>query len=319
MDFLETPAHRFADLPDYPFEPNFVEVDPRGLRMHFVDEGPRDGAVVLMLHGEPSWSYLYRSMIPPCVEAGLRVVAPDLIGFGKSSKPTRISDYTYAAHCDWVHALIEKLELSGITLFGQDWGSLIGLRLAAQMEPRFSAIVIGNGFLPEGKKIGTGMKGLLSGAAFLAWRTYARFVPRFSCAAIVSAGAGRKLGEGERRAYDAPFPDDRYLAGARAFPRLVPISPRDPAVPANRAAWKVLERWEKPFVTAFSSGDPITRGLHRPLRRRIPGAARSTHHTVRGGHFLQEVSGPELAQIVIDTARQRSSSVRNSASSPSSE
>jgi len=242
-------------------------------------------------------------MIPPCVDAGFRVVAPDLIGFGKSSKPTAIGDYTYQRHCDWVRSLIDQLDLTQTTLFGQDWGSLIGLRLAAEMQERFAAIVIANGFLPTGDRSFPGMTGLVNGVAFLAWRTFARFSPVFPIARIVDFGSARSLTANEKRAYAAPFPDARHEAGARAFPLLVPISPRDPAVPANRAAWEVLERWEKPFVTAFGTGDPITRGLDDILRRRIPGAAGRAHHTVSGGHFLQEDAGRELAEIVMDTAR----------------
>ena len=303
MNFLDTPDERFENLSGYPFEPHFLEVDAAGLRMHYVDEGPRDGKVALLLHGEPSWSYLYRFMIGPCVDAGLRVVVPDLIGFGKSSKPTRIADYTYERHVAWVASLIEQLDLGAITLFGQDWGALIGLRLAAELEPRFAAAVIGNGFLPTGDRPAGGAGTIANGLAFLAWRTFARFTPVFPTSRIVSFGSGRPLDVEERRAYDAPFPTAAYQAGARVFPRLVPITPSDPASAANRAAWKVLERWEKPFVTAFSTGDPITRGFDRALQRRIPGAAGRRHHTVHGGHFLQEVSGPELAAIVIETSR----------------
>jgi len=309
MEFLDTPEARFVNLPDYSFAPHRLTVDPSGLTMHYVDEGPRDGRVLLMLHGEPSWSYLYRFMIPPCVEQGFRVIAPDLIGFGKSSKPTRIEDYSYKAHCNWVRSLIEQLGLSQITLFGQDWGSLIGLRLAAELEPRFAAVVISNGFLPSGNLPGGGVKGLLNGGAFLTWRTFARFTPVFPTAALLSFGSGRTLSPDERRAYDAPFPDARYQAGARAFPRLVPITPSDPAAEDNRAAWRVLERWEKPFTTAFSTGDPITRGLDRTLQRRIPGAQGRQHTRVRGGHFVQEVSGPALAEILCATARSAELSV----------
>jgi haloalkane dehalogenase len=300
MKFIETPETRFADLKDYPFDPHHCEVDPCGLRMHYVDAGPSHGAPVLMLHGEPSWSYLYRSMIPICAAAGHRVVAPDLIGFGRSSKPLAIGDYTYQRHCDWVRAFIERLDLRDITLVCQDWGSLIGLRLAAELSGRFGRIVVGNGFLPEGSAGAMGLSGMVNGAAFLAWRTFARWSPRFPVSSIVQFGTRRRLGAEERRAYDAPFPDDRYKAGARAFPILVPIFPGDPAVEPNRKAWQVLERWEKPFLTAFSSGDPITRGLDRVLQRRIPGARGLSHRTLHGGHFLQEDSGPELARLTLD-------------------
>lgn len=304
MDLLDTPEERFEALKDYPFAPRFHEVDPAGLRMHYVDEGPADAAPVLLLHGEPSWSYLYRSMIPPCVAAGHRVVAPDLIGFGRSSKPTRIADYSYQRHCDWLQALLEGLDLWGITLFCQDWGSLLGLRLAAELEERFDRIVVGNGFLPAGRPPSGASLGTLGNAvAFLAWRTFARWSPRLPIAGILQFGSARRLDAEELRAYDAPFPDDRYKAGARAFPLLVPLSRRDPAVPANLRAWAVLERWEKPFLTAFSNGDPIMRGLDRVLQERVPGAKGMLHRTVRGGHFLQEDSGPELAEAIVELIR----------------
>jgi haloalkane dehalogenase len=301
MEFVETPAERFEGLEDYPFAPRFREVDPVGLRMHYVDEGPPAAAPLLMLHGEPSWSYLYRSMIPICVAAGQRVVAPDLIGFGRSSKPLARTDYTYQRHCDWVRALIEGLDLREITLVCQDWGSLIGLRLAAELEPRFARIVVGNGFLPTGTPPSAGrVRALQGAAAFLAWRTFARWSPFFRISSIVQFGTRRRLDPEELRAYDAPFPEDRFKAGARAFPLLVPLSPRDPAAPANRAAWSVLERWNKPFLTAFSDGDPITRGLERTLQQRIPGAHGLPHRTLRGGHFLQEDAGPELARAALE-------------------
>lgn len=298
MDVLETPDSRFHDLPDYPFAPNHVRVDERGLRMHYVDEGPRGAAPILMLHGEPTWSYLYRHMIPPCVAAGQRVVAPDLIGFGKSSKPTRIRDYSYLAHCQWVRALIEALDLRDITLFCQDWGSLIGLRLAAELPERFARIVVGNGFLPEATPLK--LKDLKTSAAFLLWRTFATTTPYFPVARIVQTGTRRRLTAEELRAYDAPFPDRRFKAGARAFPALVPMGPKDPAAAANGRAWRVLERWTKPFLTVFSTGDPITRGLERKLQARIPGAAGQAHRKVRGGHFLQEDASAELSAAILE-------------------
>lgn len=300
MEHLETPAERFEGLKDYPFAPHYREVDPAGLRMHYVDEGPPEAPPVLLLHGEPSWSYLYRGMIPPLVAAGHRVVAPDLVGFGRSSKPVRIEDYTYARHCGWVRSLLEGLDLRDVTLFCQDWGSLVGLRLAAEMEDRFSRLVVGNGFLPDGHPPRADLRSTFNAAAFLAWRTFARFSPWFPTSRIVQFGTIRRLDAEELRAYDAPFPDPRYEAGARAFPRLVPISPRDPAVPDNRRAWNVLERWEKPCLTLFGDRDPITRGLDRVLQERIPGARGMPHRTVHGGHFLQEDAGAELAAAIVD-------------------
>ena len=300
MEFLETPEERFLDLQGHPFAPHFHGVDPSGLRMHYVDEGPRAAAPVLMLHGEPSWSYLYRAMIPDCVAAGHRVIAPDLVGFGRSSKPVRLDDYSYQRHCDWLRAFVEGLDLRGITLFCQDWGSLLGLRLAAELDGRFDRIVVGNGFLPTGTPPGGGgLRSLGNGLAFLAWRSFARFVPRLPIARILQTGTARRLDAEELRAYEAPFPDERDKAGARAFPRLVPISPRDPAVPANRRAWDALGRWHKPFLTVFSDGDPITRGLERALQAHVPGARDMPHRKVRGGHFLQEDSPHELAEAIV--------------------
>ena len=297
MKILRTPDERFANLKDYAFAPNYVEVGD-GLRMHYVDEGPRDADPVLMLHGEPSWSYLYRHMIPACVAAGHRVIAPDLIGFGKSDKPADVADYSYQSHMDWITEFIVKLDLRNITLVCQDWGSLLGLRLAAEQESRFARIVVGNGMLPTGET--AQMKGAKAIApfAFLAWRTFARFSPWFPIGRIVNAGAFNKLDAAEIAAYDAPFPDSSYMAGARAFPRLVPITPNDPAGPANKAAWKVLERWEKPFLTTFSNGDPITRGFDKYMQGRIPGAKGMPHRVLRGGHFLQENSPREFAGAV---------------------
>ena len=285
---LRTPDERFADLPDFPFEPHYAEVDD--LRVHYVDEGPRDTAPILMLHGEPSWSYLYRFMIPPCAEHH-RVIAPDLVGFGKSDKPASTSDYTYSRHVEWMRTLLfDVLDLDNITLFCQDWGSLIGLRLAAEHEERFARIVVGNGFLPTGDQPFP--------KVFKVWRAFSRYSPLFPIGKIVDFGTRRQLSPEERKAYDAPFPSSKYKAGSRAFPSLVPTDPGNPATPANRRAWEVLERWEKPFLTTFSTGDPITRGAHKYLQKRIPGAAGQNHTRVRGGHFLQEDSGPELAAAI---------------------
>lgn len=289
MKFLRTPDTKFQGIPDYPFAPNYVDVGD-GLRMHYVDAGPREGQVVLMLHGEPSWSYLYRHMIPIFTAAGHRAIAPDLIGFGKSDKPTEIEDYTYARHVAWVNALLTKLDLKDMTLVCQDWGSLIGLRLAAEQERRFARIVVGNGMLPTGdESVPT---------AFHIWRFFAKYSPILPISGILQVGSARTLTHAELRAYDAPFPNAKYKAGARAFPLLVPTSPDDPAAPANHKAWEVLRRWEKPFLTAFSNGDPITRGGDGYLQRNIPGTEGQPHVTLKGGHFLQEDSPVEFANAV---------------------
>jgi len=287
---LRTPDERFANLPDYPFAPNYLDLAP-DLRMHYVDEGPEDAAPVLMLHGEPSWSYLYRWMIPVFTDAGLRAVAPDLIGFGKSDKPTKLTDYSYQQHMDWLTAWMEAIDLRGITLVCQDWGSLLGLRLAAENPDRFDRIVVANGFLPTGDRD--------PGRAFKLWRAFAVYSPLFPIGRIVAQGTRRTLSPAERAAYDAPFPSSAYKAGARAFPRLVPTSPNDPAAGANTAAWAGLGRWEKPFLTLFGRNDPILGNADKPLQEHVPGAAGQPHDRVAGGHFVQEDAGAEIAGTVV--------------------
>ena len=288
MEYLRTPEDRFERLLDYPFAPHYVDVG--GLRMHYVDEGPADAPPVLMLHGEPTWSYLYRHMIPVCAAAGHRVIAPDLIGFGKSDKPTRIDDYSYQSHMDWMLSLLDQLALTRITLVCQDWGSLLGLRLAAENPDRFRAIVVGNGMLPTGDQTVP--------TAFQLWKNFAIYSPVFPVSRIIDAASFRKLGPDEKRAYEAPFPNRKYKAGARAFPKLVPVTPNDPATQANRAAWESLKQWRKPFLTTFSNGDPITRGGDKYMQEQIPGAKGQPHQTLTGGHFLQEDSPVAFAQAV---------------------
>ena len=295
MKYLRTPDSCFENLPGYDFAPHYVDVD--GLRMHYVDAGPRDGNVVLLLHGEPSWSYLYRHMIPPLSGAGLRVIAPDLVGFGKSDKPTRKSDYSYAGHVAWMQAFVEALDLTGITLFCQDWGSLIGLRVAAENEQRFARIAMGNGGLPTGDQE--------MPKAFSAWRAFARYSPYFPIGKIIQKATITDLSDDVVAAYDAPFPSAKYKAGARAFPMLVPTRPDDPASDANRAAWEVFRKWQKPFLTTFSNRDPITRGGEQPWQEAVPGAQGREHvRILNAGHFLQEDKGAELADILIGFARE---------------
>lgn len=297
MNAIRTPEERFKKLPNYSFTPHYVKVD--GLRMHYVDEGKSDNPkqkTVLMMHGEPSWSYLYRHMIPVCVAAGHRVIAPDLIGFGKSDKPTDINVFTYQKHMDWVTEFITQLGLKDLTLVCQDWGSLLGIRLAAEQEDRFDAIVVGNGMLPTG---GEGK----TPKAFRIWRAFAKNSPWFPISKIVNLGTFKQLSKDELRAYDAPFPNAKYKKAARAFPALVPTTANDPANEANSAAWKILESWQKPFVTAFSNGDPITKGLEKHFYNRVPGTKNMPHKTLKGGHFLQEDSGAEFALLVNDVIR----------------
>lgn len=294
MDVLRTPDERFSNLPRFPFAPHYVEI--RSLRMHYVDEGPRDGEPVLLLHGEPSWSYLYRKMIPVLVDAGLRAVAPDFFGFGRSDKPASRDDYSYQFHVETLWEFVQALDLQGITLVGQDWGGLIGLRVAAEHPERFARIVAANTFLPTGDRP--------PGEAFLRWQRFSQEAPELPIGFIVSRGCVSELPPEVVAAYDAPFPDERYKAGARAFPLLVPTRPDDPASEANRRAWAVLERWEKPFLTAFSDSDPITRGADAIFRERVPGARGQPHVTIEGaGHFLQEDKGEELARVIVEFVR----------------
>ena len=298
MEILRTPDERFAGLAavGYPFAPNYVELADGPVRMHYVDEGPRDGEVVLLLHGEPSWSFLYRHMIPVLVDAGLRAVAPDLIGFGRSDKPAPRTEYSYARHVGWVWSFIEATGLDAITLVGQDWGGLIGLRLVGEHPERFARVVAANTFLPTGDGS--------PGDAFLAWQNFSQTVPQLDVGALLGRACGGTLSPEVIAGYDAPFPDESYKEGARQFPTLVPTSPDDPASEANRAAWRSLESFDKPFLTAFSDGDPITAGNDRPLQSRIPGAAGQPHTTIEGaGHFLQEQKGEELAKVVVEFVR----------------
>ncbi len=291
MTALRTPDDRFANLPAYAFEPHYIEID--SLRLHYLDEGPRDAAPVLLLHGEPSWCYLYRKMLPIIAAAGHRAIAPDFIGFGRSDKLPKIEDYSYQLHVDALWNFIEGLGLRDITLVGQDWGGLIGLRVAAEHEERFARIVAANTFLPTGDG--------KPGEAFLRWRQFATTSPVFDIGRVVQNGTVTELPDEIVAAYDAPFPDDTYKAGARAFPALVPISPDDPAAPANRKAWEVLDRWQKPFLCAFSDFDPITRGGNKAFQARVPGTKGQPHTTIAGGgHFLQEDKGEELAQVIVD-------------------
>jgi haloalkane dehalogenase len=264
-----------------------------GLRIAFIDEGPRDAPVVLLMHGEPTWSFLYRKMIPVLLQAGLRVVAPDLVGFGRSDKPTRAGDYSYRHHVQWMNAWLLANDLSGITLFCQDWGSLIGLRMAADAPQRFDRIVLANGGLPTGT---TPVP-----KAFKIWRAFAQFSPWFPIGRIVKTGCTGGLTPAEVAAYDAPFSSRRHRVGARVFPSLVPITPSDPERASNEAAWEVFKRWDKPFLTLFSNRDPVTRGGFRIWHELVPGAKGQPHSITRGaGHFLQEDKGAEVAQSMVN-------------------
>ena len=296
MQALRTTDDRFAGLPGYDFAPHYAEVaDSEGgmLRVHYLREGDRSAPVVLLMHGEPSWSYLYRKMIPVLTGAGLQIVAPDLVGFGRSDKPAERGDYTFARHVEWMRELLfDRLDLNAITLVGQDWGGLIGLRLVGEHPDRFARVVAANTFLPTGDTN--------PGDAFFAWQRFSQEVDEFPTGVIVRGGCAKAVAPEVEAAYDAPFPDESYKAGARQFPMLVPSRPDDPAHDANVAAWEGLAAFDRPFLCAFSDSDPITKGADRSLKERIAGAQGQPHTTiVGGGHFLQEDCGEELAEVVV--------------------
>jgi haloalkane dehalogenase len=301
MDILRTPDQRFENLPDFGFDPNYLHLDDTEggqLRMHYLDEGPSDAAPVLLLHGEPTWCYLYRHMIPVFTAAGHRVLAPDLIGFGRSDKPTRRADYTYQRHVDWMVGWLQQVDLRAITLVCQDWGGLIGLRLVAQMPDRFARLVIANTALPTGDQP--------MSAAFHSWRDFSQSVPEFNAGRIVYGGTTSGLTDAEIAAYNAPFPDARYQAGARQFPMLVPDSPADPAAGPNRAAWVVLQSLDTPVITLFGADDKVMAGVETVFQRRMPGAKGQAHAILPdAGHFIQEDAGVDLAQATLDFMAQQ--------------
>ena len=299
---LRTPDERFAGLTEAG-EAAYADVpflDDQPTRMAYLDVSPSDSAVdgepgvVVLLHGEPTWSYLYRTMIPVLTGAGLRVVAPDMIGFGRSDKPVAVSDHTYARHVSSLKALlVDHLRLSDATVVGQDWGGLIGLRLVAAQPDRFARVAVGNTGLPDGRGEPS--------EAFMQWQKFSQESPVFPIGTIIDGGCATTLSPEVIAAYDAPFPDDSYKAGARIWPSFVPVSADDPEAPANREAWKALERFDRPFLCCFSDQDPVTGGGERAFIGRVPGADGQAHTTIiGGGHFLQEDCGPELAQVLID-------------------
>jgi haloalkane dehalogenase len=295
MRVLRTPEDRFADLPDFPYQPRYAEVpdqDGGTLRMAYTQAGPDDGPAVLLLHGEPSWSFLYRHVMPVLADAGLRAIAPDLVGFGRSDKPADPQDHTYARHVEWIRALtFDALDLNDVTLVGQDWGGLIGLRLLAENIDRFRAVVAANTGLPTGD--------VDMPAVWWKFRKAVESAETLDIARFVQGGCRRKLTAQAKAAYDAPFPDESYKAGPKAMPGLVPTRPDDPASEANRAAWQVLRRSDLPFLVAFSDGDPITAAMAPVLRAAIPGAAGRKHPTIaKAGHFLQEDAGQELGTVI---------------------
>lgn len=292
---LRTPDERFENLADYPFAPHYVEI--QGYRVHYLDEGPREGRTVLLLHGEPTWSYLYRKMVPALVAKGYRCIVPDLFGFGRSDKPADIDVHTYAFHVGVITELVKALDLKETVFFGQDWGGLIGLRVVAENPDRFAAVVIANTGLPTGDETLT--------PAFAAWREMARRLREKGDMRVGELVGMACQNPDVIAGYDAPFPDARYKAGPLAMPQLVPMSPDNPARDANRAAWDVFRQWQKPFVTAFGDSDPITGGGDKKFQREVPGAQNRKHHVLeKAGHFLQETHFQELAGIIDQLARE---------------
>ncbi|MCV7441175.1 haloalkane dehalogenase [Mycobacterium paraense] len=300
MEMLRTPDDRFDDVPDFPYAPRYCEIsdgDGGTLRVAWVEDGPQGAAPVLMLHGEPSWSYLYRKMIPILAAAGHRVICPDLVGFGRSDKPTRREDHSYARHVEWMRAVaFDVLDLHDVTLVGQDWGGLIGLRLAAGHPERFARLVVANTGLPNGEQP--------MAEDWWRFRKAIAIAPDLNIGWFVQGGCLRQMSQQALEGYNAPFPDDSYCVGPRAMPGLVPISPDDPAAAANKAAWAKLSVSPTPMLVVFSDGDPITGPMAAIFQREMRGAQGIDHPTIRGaGHFLQEDAGEELANHIVEFLR----------------
>jgi haloalkane dehalogenase len=293
LKILRTPDARFADLPDFQFAPRYCEVtdsDGTGLRIHYLDEGPPGASPVLLMHGEPSWSFLYRRIVKNLAARGHRVVAPDLVGFGRSDKPAEQSDFSFERHVRWMSDWLAATRLTDITLFCQDWGGLIGLRLVAAFPERFARVIVANTGLPTGEGFSEG---------FGRWLEFSQSTPTLPIGQIVGMGCRRALSETEKAAYDAPFPDESFKAGARRFPALVPITPEHGSVAENKAAWKVLEKFTKPFLTAFSDSDPVTKGGELIFQNRVPGTKGQQHVTITdASHFLQEDKPDEIADVI---------------------
>jgi len=295
MSVLRTPDDRFENLPGFSFQPHYLEIldeDLGPLRIHYLDEGPADGPVVLCLHGEPTWCYLYRKIIPVLVASGCRVLAPDLVGFGRSDKPSERTDYTYRKHVQWMADWIRAVGASGITLVAQDWGGLIGMRLVAENPDGFARFSLSNTGLPTGDHE--------VNEAFHRWRRFSQEDPVFDIGLIVNLFGHGDLSPEEMEAYRAPFPADEFKAGARQFPVLVPTEPDNPASENNRRAWNVLMQWEKPALMCFSDADPIMRGGEKPFLKLVPGTRGQPHITLKGRHFIQEEDGENWARAVAE-------------------
>ncbi len=288
---IRTPESRFNNLPDYNFSSNYLHISD-DLRMHYLDEGEKEQPIVLLLHGEPSWSFLYRKMIPILSDNGFRAIAPDLIGFGKSDKLVDKDAYSYQKHQDWLTFFIEELDLKNIILFCQDWGGLLGLRIVNEMKDRFSMIIASNTTLPTGDRP--------MPESFIQWREFSQYSKKFNIGNVLNMGTLQDLSDDVIRAYNAPFPSEEHKAGARIFPTLVPFDSQDPEAIKNKMAWKELMKWQKPFLTIFGDGDPIMKGAEKGFQKLVPGAKGQNHMILNAGHFIQEEKGEELANLIIE-------------------
>ena len=289
-EIIRTPESRFENLEDYDFQSQYLEVED-GLQLHYLDEGNEHKPTVLLLHGEPSWSYLYRKMIPTLAK-NFRVIAPDLIGFGKSDKLVHKQDYSYQKHVNWISTFITKLNLNNMILFCQDWGGLIGLRIITEMDTRFDMVVASNTTLPTGD--------FPMPESFIQWRDFSQHSPKFNIGKVLDMGTVTPLSEKVYEAYNAPFPSEEYKAGARIFPTLVPIDPEDPECVKNREAWTKLRSWNKPFLTLFGAKDTIMIGAEKVFQKLVPGTKTQDHKILEAGHFIQEEKGEELAALIIE-------------------
>jgi haloalkane dehalogenase len=315
-DVLRTPEDRFADLPGYPFVPHYAEVVADGLpplRMHYLDEGPADGPVALLLHGQPTWSYLYRTVVPVLAERGVRVIAPDNIGFGRSDKPAAPTDYTLARHVAWLRSFVVGLDLRDITLVAQDWGGPLGFGVLAEETDRFAAVVAANTILHTADPAlaerltwavhGVGDGRVVLEEALVDYLLYTQRAPVLRASDFVAFATATPPASGVLAAYDAPFPEAAFTAGLRQMTALLPLTRNDPGAAIGRRAMEVLATFERPFVTAYADGDPATRGWADVFAGHVPGAAGQSHVTIPGaGHFLQEDAGPELGRIVAEVA-----------------
>src|SRR6056300_113631 len=293
VEVLKNDPSDFEGLKDWEYKENFytLKTEYGDMNIHYIDEGSSSENTVLLLHGEPDWGYIYRKFIDPLVAAGVRVVVPDLPGFGKSDKLSERSSYTYEKNVNWMETWMKDLELNNITLFGQDWGGLIGLRLVAENEDMFKNVVISNTALPTGD--------ISAGKAFEDWKNYAQTVENFHAGGIIKGGTVKGLDQYVIDAYNAPFPDDSYKEAARQFPMLVPVTPDNPSSQKNREAWEVLKNWNKPFLCVFSEQDEIFNGVDKAFTKLIPGCQNQPHKTIQGGHFIQEDNPEECIEAIL--------------------